>query len=216
MKIFLDTANIGHIREAAGWGVLGGVTTNPTLIAKEGGDFHGIVKEICRIVDGDISAEVVASDYKGMVSEGEKIAKIHKNIVVKIPMTKDGLAAISHLSAKGIRVNCTLIFSANQALLAALAGAYIVSPFVGRLDDIGHDGMQLVRDIAEVFRVHGIKAKILAASIRHPLHVLESAKAGAHIASMPFEVLEKMIRHPLTDKGLAAFMEDAKKGGIKI
>ncbi len=216
MKIFLDTANIAHIKEAASWGVLSGVTTNPTLIAKEGGDFHRLVREICRIVDGEISAEVVAADYEGMVAEGEKIAKLHKNIVVKIPLTKDGLKAIKHLSSKGIKVNCTLIFSANQALLAALAGAYIVSPFVGRLDDIGHDGMQVVRDMVEIFRLHGIKTKVLAASIRHPLHVLEAAKAGAHIASMPFGVLEKMVKHPLTDKGLAAFIEDAKKGGVKI
>ena len=216
MKIFLDTANLGQIRTAASWGILEGVTTNPSLIAKEGGDFKKLVTEICKVVDGDISAEVVATDAETMIEEGERIAKLHKNIVVKIPMTTEGLKAIRRLSSKKIRVNCTLIFSANQALLAAKAGAYIVSPFVGRLDDIGNDGMQVIRDIVQIYHTHGIKTQVLAASIRHPMHVVEAAKAGAHIASMPFEVLEKMAEHPLTDIGLKRFVEDAAKGGVKV
>jgi transaldolase len=212
MKLFLDTANIGEIRQASEWGVLDGVTTNPTLVAKEAGrDFRSILKEICDLVDGPISAEVTTTKAEEMVKQGEELAAFHDNIVVKVQMTADGLKAVKALSAKGIDTNVTLIFSPNQALLAAKAGARMVSPFVGRLDDISHDGMAVVRDSVLIFRNYGIATQVLAASIRHPLHVIEAAKAGSHIATLPFKVLEQMTRHPLTDQGLARFLEDWKK-----
>lgn len=212
MKFFLDTANVQEIRAAAEWGVLDGVTTNPTLVAKESGrDFRSILKEICELVDGPISAEVTTTRAEDMVKQGEELAALHDNVVVKCQMTLEGLKATKALSKKGIDVNVTLIFSPNQALMAAKAGAKMVSPFVGRLDDISHDGMQVVRDAVLIFDNYGIETEVLAASIRHPLHVIEAAKAGAHIATMPFKVLEQMAKHPLTDLGLQRFLEDWKK-----
>ena len=208
MKLFIDTANIEEIREISKWGVLSGVTTNPSLIAKEGRDFEGVIKEIVSIVDGPISAEVVAETTEDMIKDGEALAKIHKNIVIKIPMTSEGLRAISGLAEKGIKTNCTLVFSANQALLAARAGAAFVSPFIGRLDDIGNDGMTLIREVAEIFDIHGIDTEIIAASIRHPMHVTDSALSGAHIATIPYGILKKMLNHPLTDKGIEKFNKD--------
>ncbi len=212
MKIFIDTANVEEIKEAASWGIVDGVTTNPTLISREGRDFKEVVKEICSIVDGPISAEAVSEDAAGMVKEAEELSKIHKNIVVKIPMTAEGLKATKECTGKGIKTNVTLIFSANQALLAAKAGATYVSPFVGRLDDIGESGMQLVEDIVEIFKNYGVlKTEIIVASIRHPMHVIDAGIIGAHISTVPFGVLGKMIKHPLTDKGINAFLEDWKK-----
>lgn len=212
MKIFLDSANIQEIRQANEWGVLDGVTTNPSLVAKETGrDFRSILKEICDIVDGPISAEVTTTKAEEMIKQGEELAALHDNIVVKCQMTPDGLKATKALSRKGIDVNVTLIFSANQALLAAKAGAKMVSPFVGRLDDISDDGMVCVRDSVLIFKNYNIETEVLAASIRHPLHVIEAAKAGAHIVTLPWKVLEQMTRHPLTDSGLAKFLEDWKK-----
>jgi transaldolase len=212
MKFFLDTANIAEIRMANEWGVLDGVTTNPSLVAKETGrDFRSILKEICDIVDGPISAEVTSVKAEDMVAEGEKLAAFHDNIVVKVQMTPEGLKTVKALTKKGIDTNVTLIFSPNQALLAAKAGASMVSPFVGRLDDISHDGMAVVRDTVQIYRNYGIETEVLAASIRHPLHMVEAAKAGAHIATLPWKVLEQMARHPLTDQGLAKFLEDWKK-----
>ncbi len=208
MKIFIDTANLEHIREVNSWGILDGVTTNPTLVAKEGRGFEDIIREICSIVDGDISAEAVSMDADGMVKEARELSKMHKNVVVKIPMTAEGLKAVKVLSGEGIRTNVTLVFSSNQALLAAKAGATYVSPFVGRLDDINHTGMDLVRDIVEIFDVHGYHTQVIAASIRHPLHVTEAALAGAHVATIPYAVLKKMIRHNLTDAGIERFMKD--------
>lgn len=208
MKIFIDTANIEHIREVNSWGILDGVTTNPTLVAKEGRDFEGIIREICSIVDGDISAEAVSMDADGMVKEARELSKMHKNVVVKIPMTAEGLKAVRILSKEGVRTNVTLVFSPNQALLAAKAGATYVSPFVGRLDDINHTGMDLVRDIVEIFDVHGYDTQVIAASIRHPLHVTEAALAGAHVATIPYDVLKKMIKHNLTDAGIERFLKD--------
>jgi transaldolase len=212
MKFFIDTANIEEIKEVSKWGVLSGVTTNPSLIAKEGRkDFEEVIKEIVEIVNGPISAEVVAETAEDMVKDAEKLAKIHKNIVIKIPMTSEGLKAIKVLSEKGIKTNCTLIFSANQALLAAKAGATFVSPFIGRLDDIGNEGMMLIRDVAEIFDIHGINTEIIAASIRHPMHVTQSALAGAHIATVPYGVFQKMLKHPLTDIGIEKFNTDWEK-----
>ena len=208
MQIFVDTANVEEIREAASWGILSGVTTNPSLIAKEGRDFKTVVKEITEIVDGSISAEVLSDDAEGMVEEGKELAKIHPNITIKIPMTEEGLKAVSALSKEGIKTNVTLIFSAAQALLAARAGATYVSPFVGRLDDIGNEGLQVIKDIVAIFVIHDIDTKIIAASIRTPMHVLDCAKAGADIATIPFGVLKKMFQHPLTDKGIAQFKKD--------
>jgi len=210
MKIFLDTANIEEIRTAHSWGILDGVTTNPSLAAKEGRPFEEMIKEIGDLVDS-VSAEVISTAAEGMIKEGLKNSKIHKNVYVKIPMGIEGLKAISALSKKGVRINCTLIFSANQALLAAKAGAAYVSPFIGRIDDTGHDGMQVVRDIRQIFDNYDIKTQLLAASIRHPVHVLEAAKAGADIATMPFKVLEMMTKHPLTDKGMQQFLDDWNK-----
>lgn len=211
MKIFLDTANLDELRKGASWGIVDGVTTNPSLIAKEGRPIEEQVRMICDIVDGDISAEVVATDSKQMISEGRNLAKIHKNIVVKVPLTRDGIQACSALSKEGIRLNVTLCFSGPQALLAAKAGAYIISPFVGRLDDIGAIGMDLIRDICLIYKNYDYKTQVLAASLRHPIHVLESAKAGAHIGTMPFKVLDQLFGHPLTDKGLDAFLKDWAK-----
>lgn len=211
MKLFIDTANVEEIREAAELGVICGVTTNPSLIAREGKVFEEVIKEITTIVDGPISAEVVAPDANGMVAEAKELAKIHKNIVIKIPMTLEGLKATKQLSALGIKTNVTLIFSATQALLAARAGATYVSPFVGRLDDISDSGIDLVADIAEIFAIHDINTEIISASIRGPQDVTDSAKAGAHIATVPYKVIAQMSKHPLTDAGIAKFMEDWNK-----
>ena len=211
MKIFLDTADIEEIRTAARWGILDGVTTNPTLYAKVGGSYEEILQEICRITSGPVSAEVVAEDVDGMLREGRAFAKLAPNIVVKVPMSEEGLEAISRFADEGIKTNCTLIFTANQGLLAAKAGASLISPFVGRLDDINQDGMIVIRELAEIFAIHEIDAEILSASIRHPLHVTQSALAGAHIATLPMKVLQQMVRHPLTDKGITTFRADWDK-----
>lgn len=208
MKLFIDTANTEEIRQANDLGVICGVTTNPSLIAKEGLVFQDVIKEITSIVDGPISAEVISLEAPKMVEEAIELAKIHPNIVVKIPMTTEGLKATKILSGKGIKTNVTLIFSAGQALLAARAGATYVSPFVGRLDDIGRDGMELVSDIAEIFDIHGITTEIIAASIRSPLHVINAAKAGADIATVPYKIILQMTKHPLTDNGIERFMKD--------
>ncbi|MEW6771430.1 MAG: fructose-6-phosphate aldolase [Bacillota bacterium] len=213
MKLFLDTANIEEIREAAALGVISGVTTNPSLIAREGRDFKAVVREITALVDGPVSAEVLSLEAGGMVAEAEELAAIHPNVVIKIPVTAEGLKAVKSLYAKGIRTNVTLVFSANQALLAALAGASFVSPFVGRLDDVGHDGMAVVSDIAEIFAYYDLPAEIIAASIRHPLHVLAAARAGAHIATIPYKVLVQMLKHPQTDAGIAQFLADWNRSG---
>ena len=211
MKIFLDTANLDELRKGAGWGIVDGVTTNPSLIAKEGRPIEEQVRMICEIVDGDISAEVVATEAKKMIDEGLGLAKIHPNIVVKVPLTRDGIQACAALSKQGIRCNVTLCFTATQALLAAKAGAYIISPFVGRLDDISTNGMDLIRNIVTVYRNYGYQTQVLAASLRHPIHVQESALAGAHIGTMPFKVLDQLFNHPLTDKGLEVFLKDYAK-----
>ncbi len=208
MKLFIDTANVEHIREANDLGVICGVTTNPSLIAKEGRDFIEVVKEITSIVDGPISAEVISLEHEGMVKEALELAKIHKNIVIKIPMTLEGLKAVKILTAEGIKTNVTLIFSAAQALLAARAGATYVSPFLGRIDDIGSEGMTLIEDIVEIFNVHAIETEIIAASIRNPLHVINAAKVGADIATVPYDVIVQMSKHPLTDNGIARFLKD--------
>ncbi len=208
MKLFIDTANVEEIREANDLGVVCGVTTNPSLIAKEGRDFVEVVKEITSIVDGPISAEVVSLEHEKMVEEALELVKIHKNIVIKIPMCAEGLKAVKILTAKKVKTNVTLIFSAAQALLAARAGATFVSPFLGRLDDIGSDGMILIRDIADMFAVHGIETEIIAASIRNPIHVIEAAKAGCDIATIPYKVIVQMISHPLTTSGIEKFLKD--------
>jgi len=212
LRLFLDTANIDEIREAVGWGVISGVTTNPTLVAREQGrTFAEILREITDVVPGPVSAEAISLDAPGMIAEARTLAAAAENIVVKIPMTPEGLKATKTLAGEGIRTNVTLVFSANQALLAALAGASYVSPFVGRLDDAGHDGMQVVRDIAQIFEIHGLESEIIAASIRHPLHVIDAAKAGADIATVPMKVLRAMVSHPLTDRGIEMFLADWKK-----
>ena len=208
MKFFLDTANLDELKRGAVWGIVDGVTTNPTLIAKEGRPIEEQIRLICGIVGGDISAEVVSTEAAGMVQEGRKLAAIHKNVVVKCPLTRDGIQATSELSKEGFRVNVTLCFSAGQALLAAKAGAYIVSPFVGRLDDVGAVGMDLVHDIVQIYGNYGYKTQVLAASLRSPLHVIDAALAGAQIATMPFKVLDMLFNHPLTDKGLEQFLKD--------
>lgn len=215
MKFFIDTANIDHIKEIASWGVLSGVTTNPSLVAKEGKDFKGVVQEICKIVDGPISAEVISTNVENMIIEGTEISKWHKNIIIKLPTIPAGLSACKVLSSHNVKANMTLCFSVNQALLCASAGAFIVSPFVGRLDDISQDGMSLIRDIAQVFSIHNINTQILSASIRHPIHVIESAKAGAHIATIPYQIFKQMIQHPLTDKGLEKFLADWNDAMLK-
>jgi len=211
MKFFLDTASVKEIREGVALGVVDGITTNPSLVAKEGRPFREIVEEICRLVDGPINLEVVGTDADTMVAEGRDLAKIHANVVVKIPMIAEGLKAVRRLHLEGIKVNVTLCFSPNQALLAAKAGATYISPFIGRLDDISHVGMDVVRDILTIYRNYGYPTQVLAASLRHPLHVVEAAKAGAHVATMPFAVLQQLLNHPLTDLGLERFLSDWKK-----
>jgi transaldolase len=211
LKIFLDTANIDHIREANDLGVIDGVTTNPSLIAKEGRKFEEVVKEICSIVDGPISAETVSEKAETMFEEAKELSKIHKNIVIKVPMTDEGLKATKMCSEAGIRTNVTLVFSANQALLAAKAGATYVSPFVGRIDDITEYGMELVRRISLIFANYGMKTEIIVASVRNPIHVLEAAEAGADIATIPYKVLMQMVQHPLTDIGIKKFLADWEK-----
>ncbi|GAB6159054.1 fructose-6-phosphate aldolase [Desulfotomaculum varum] len=211
MLLFIDTANVNEIRAANDLGIIAGVTTNPSLIAREGRDFAEVVKEITSIVDGPVSAEVISLEASGMLQEAVQLAAIHPNIVVKIPMTAEGLKATRACAARGIKTNVTLVFSANQALLAARAGATYVSPFVGRLDDIGQDGIGLIYDIVEIFDNYSLPTQIISASIRHPLHVLQSAKAGAHIATVPYKVLLQMIKHPLTDQGIDAFLADWAK-----
>ncbi len=209
MKFFIDSANVEEIKEAKALGILAGVTTNPSLIAKEGVDFHERLREITSIVpDQSVSAEVIATDAEGMIKEGKELAAIAPNITVKIPMTLDGLKAVHALSQLSIKTNVTLIFSATQALLAARAGATYVSPFLGRLDDIGHNGVELIRDVAMIFDLHGITTEIIAASIRHPMHVKEAAENGAHIATVPFNVIQQLVKHPLTDQGLERFLAD--------
>jgi len=208
MKIFIDTANTAHIKEANDLGVICGVTTNPSLIAKEGRDFEQVIKEIVEIVDGPISAEVISLESEGMVTEAIELAKIHKNIVIKIPMTLEGLKATKALSQKGIKTNVTLIFSATQALLAARAGATYVSPFVGRLDDVDTDGVALIEEIVDIFDIHDLETEIIAASVRGPLHVSAVARAGAHIATIPYNVIVQMAKHPLTDQGIEKFLKD--------
>ena len=216
MKFFIDTANVNDIRKANDMGVICGVTTNPSLIAKEGRDFIEVVKEISTIVDGPISAEVISLDHKGMVEEADKLAKIHKNIVIKLPMTLEGLKATKILSAKGIKTNVTLIFSATQALLAARAGATYVSPFVGRLDDIGQDGLSLIEEIVDIFNVNSIETQIIVASVRNPIHVSQAARLGADIATVPYKVITQMSKHPLTDKGIENFLKDWEGASLKL
>jgi transaldolase len=212
MKFFLDTANLDEIRQGASFGILDGVTTNPTLAAKEKKPFRELILEICDIVkDGAISAEVVSTDLQGMLREAREVVSWHPNVVAKIPMTPDGVRALSILSREGVRVNVTLVFSPAQALIAAKAGAYFVSPFLGRLDDISIDGLAVLREILEIYRAYDYKTQVLAASLRHPLHVVEAAKMGAHIGTMPYKVFEMLFKHPLTDRGLEAFLKDWDK-----
>ncbi|MBD3868366.1 MAG: fructose-6-phosphate aldolase [Acidobacteria bacterium] len=211
MKFFIDTANVDEIREAASLGILDGVTTNPSLVAKEGRDFHQVLREICSIVNGPISAEVTAMDRDGMLEQGLELAKIHPNITIKVPLTKDGLQACKALREKNIKVNVTLCFSPSQALMAAKAGASFISPFVGRLDDISHEGMDLIQQIRIIYDNYGFDTEILAASIRSPMHVVDCAMAGADVATIPYKVVMQLIKHPLTDIGLEKFMADWKK-----
>ena len=211
MRFFLDTANLDELKTGASWGILDGVTTNPTLIAKEGVAIEDQIHRICEIVDGDVSAEVVATATDAMLVEGRRLARIHKNVVVKVPLTRDGIRACSFLSREGTRVNVTLCFSAAQALLAAKAGAYFVSPFVGRIDDSGWNGMELIQAIVAIYKNYGFATQILAASLRHSGHVIEAAKAGAHVGTMPFKVMDSLFNHPLTDKGLDQFLKDYHK-----
>ncbi len=211
MKIFLDTANFEEIKEAASWGILDGVTTNPTLLSKEKEDYKTLLKKICEVVDGPISAEVVSLDPEGMVKEAEELVKIGRNIVIKVPISRDGLKAIRMLSDKGIKTNCTLIFAPIQALLAAKAGASFVSPFVGRLDDASHIGMELVGQIVKIFDNYVVETEIIVASIRNPLHVVDAALMGADISTMPFKILQQLVKHPLTDVGIKNFLADWEK-----
>jgi transaldolase len=211
MKFFLDTANLNEIREAAATGVLDGITTNPTLISKEGNTFEDQLLKICALVDGPVNAETVSPDAAGMVEEGRHLAKLNRNIVVKCPMTREGLKATKTLSSEGIRVNVTLVFSAPQAILAAKAGAYFVSPFVGRLDDIGQDGMALIKDVVQIFNNYEFKTQVLVASVRHPIHVVQAALMGADICTLPAKVFEQMLKHPLTDRGVEQFLKDWEK-----
>lgn len=211
MRFFLDTANISELMEAEKLGIMAGVTTNPSLIAKEGRNIKEVIQEICQITAGPVSAEVIATDAEGMIEEARELAAIAANVVVKIPMTAEGLKAVHVLAEEGIQSNVTLVFSANQALLAAQAGAAYVSPFAGRLDDIGYDGIALVRQIVDIFELHGILTEVIAASIRHPLHVTQAAEAGAHIATVPYKVLQQMINHPLTTSGIEKFLADWAK-----
>jgi transaldolase len=216
MKLFLDTADVEEIRTVHRWGVLDGVTTNPTLYAKVGGSYEAVLEEICGITSGPVSAEVVAEDVEGMLREGRAFARIAPNIVVKVPMSETGLEAISRFAEEGIRTNCTLIFTANQGLLAAKAGASLLSPFVGRLDDINQDGMDVIRELTAIIDMHGYESEVLAASVRHPRHVTESALAGAHVATLPFKVFQQMVRHPLTDKGITQFRSDWEKARAEV
>jgi transaldolase len=211
MKFFIDTANIDEIKEAAALGVLDGVTTNPSLVSKEGKDFRKLLDEILKIVNGPVSAEVISTDYEGILKEGRDLASIHKNIVVKVPLIKEGLKAVKTLTSEGVKVNVTLCFSPTQAILAAKAGATYVSPFVGRLDDISTSGMDLISQIVQIFRNYDYKTQVLVASVRHPLHVVEAALIGADVCTIPFEVIKKMFNHPLTDIGLDKFLSDWKK-----
>lgn len=211
MKLFIDTANVDEIREAASWGILDGVTTNPSLVAKTGRNFEEVVREICTIVDGPVNAEVVSTEAAGMVEEGQRLARIHPNVFVKVPMTAEGLKATKAMSSRGIRLNVTLVFSAAQALLAAKAGASFISPFVGRIDDTGHDGMVLIEQIVRILRNYTYPAEVLVASTRNPLHVIRAAELGAHIATCPFAVLQQLLKHPLTDIGLERFLADWNK-----
>jgi transaldolase len=219
MKFFIDTANLDQIREANDLGILDGVTTNPSLMAKEGIVGHAAVmqhyKAICEIVDGDVSAEVISTDFEGMIAEGEQLAALHENIVVKVPIIKDGIKAISYFTNRGIRTNCTLVFSAGQAILAAKAGATYLSPFIGRLDDINFDGMELIKQIAEIYAVQGYETQILAASVRNPLHIVKSAQFGADVVTCPLSAILGLLKHPLTDSGLATFLEDHAKAAAK-
>ncbi|HHL39320.1 MAG TPA: fructose-6-phosphate aldolase [Deltaproteobacteria bacterium] len=211
MKIFIDTANIDEIRQAAGWGLLDGVTTNPTLVARENRPFEEVIREICSVVDGPVSAEAVSSDRDGLVEEARRLAGIHDNIVVKIPLTLEGLAAVKTLSSEGVKTNVTLIFSPLQALLAAKAGATYVSPFIGRLDDVSHQGMSLIEQVLTIYENYGFTTEIIVASVRNPLHVLDAAMIGAHIATVPFKVLRQFASHPLTDIGIERFLKDWEK-----
>ena len=212
MKFFLDTANLDEIRQAASFGLLDGITTNPTLAAKEGRPFRELILEICKIVkDGVVNAEVVSTDTEGMLREGRELASWHPNIAVKLPMTRDGMRALHVLRGEGIRINVTLVFSPAQALLVAKAGASFVSPFLGRLDDVGQDGLGLLREIVQIYRAYNFQTEVLAASLRHPIHVVEAAKMGAHIGTMPFKVFEQLFKHPLTDRGLEGFLKDWEK-----
>jgi transaldolase len=211
MKFFLDSANLDELKKAIAWGVIDGVTTNPSLIAKEGVPVEDQVRRICELFDGDVSAEVVSITAREMVAEGRQLARIHKNVVVKIPLIEEGIKAVSILSKDGIRTNVTLCFSAAQALMAAKAGAYIVSPFIGRIDDLGWPGMDLIKDIVTIYSNYGFKTQVLAASIRGALHVVEAAKAGSHIATLPYKVLQQLFHHPLTEKGLEQFLADHRK-----
>jgi len=211
MKFFIDTANINEIKEANELGVLAGVTTNPSLVAKEGVDFHERIREICNVVEGPVSAEVISLEADKMIEEGKELAKIAPNVVVKVPMTTEGLKAVKAFTDLGIRTNVTLVFSAVQALLAARAGATYVSPFLGRLDDIGHNGIDLIRQIAEIFAIHGIETEIIAASVRHSVHVTDAALNGAHIATIPANVIASLVKHPLTDQGIEKFIADWEK-----
>lgn len=215
MKFFIDTANISEIKEAAALGILDGVTTNPSLVAKEGKDFRKLLDEILAIVDGPVSAEVVSTDYDGILKEAHELSKIHKNIVVKVPLIKEGLKAVRTLTSENIKTNVTLCFSASQALLAAKAGATYISPFVGRLDDISHDGMELISQIVQIYKNYDYKTQVLVASIRHPLHLVEAALMGADVCTMPFSVIDKLFNHPLTDLGLEKFLSDWKKSQSK-
>ena len=208
MKIFIDTANIEEIKEANSWGILDGVTTNPTLVSREKTGFRDLITEITGIVNGPVSAEVISTESEGMIEEAIGLAKLSENIVVKIPMTKEGLKAVKVLNREGIKTNVTLIFSANQGLLAAKAGATYVSPFIGRLDDLGHEGMEIVYDMVQIFETYGFETEVIVASIRHPMHVIEAAKSGAGVSTIPFKVLKQMLKHPLTDIGLKGFLDD--------
>jgi transaldolase len=215
MKFFIDTANLAQIKEANDLGILDGVTTNPSLMAKEGitgkNNIMSHYKAICDIVDGDVSAEVISTDFEGMIKEGMELAEIHENIVVKVPMIKEGVKAISYFNKNGIKTNCTLVFSAGQAILAAKAGATYLSPFIGRLDDIGFDGMELISQISEIYDIQDFETEILAASIRNPLHIIKAAEAGAHVVTCPLSSIMGLLNHPLTDSGLAKFLEDHQK-----
>ncbi|MBW7887812.1 MAG: fructose-6-phosphate aldolase [Bacteroidetes bacterium] len=215
MKFFIDTANIKEIKEANEMGLIDGVTTNPSLVAKEGKEFKDLLKEICSIVNGPISAEVISTEFDGMLKEGRELAKIHENIVIKLPLIKDGLKAAKAFRSEGIKTNVTLCFSANQALLAAKAGATYISPFVGRLDDISTEGMQLIEQIVTIYNNYGYETEVLVASVRHPIHVVQAALIGAHVCTIPFKVIEQLIKHPLTDIGIERFLSDWNKGQAK-